>query len=550
MSPTPAKNPEPTTNPQPAANLPRLGMRGTGRWIWRQLTSMRVALMLLMLLAVVAVPGSILPQRPQNPAKVATWIADNPGLGSTLDRLGFFDVYASVWFSAVYLLLFISLAGCILPRVIAHTRAWKAAPPRAPRRFDRFEVHHSWTTPASADHVVDAAHATLRAGRRFRVVDGADGTGRTVSAERGYLRETGNIVFHLALIGLLIAVATGQLFGYRGQVLLIEGDGFANTPASYDTFSAGSAVSASDLVPFVLTLNSFTARFDDNGDPVFFQADVALTEPGGSVRDEAIRVNRPLETDGAKVYLAGNGYAPQITVADASGTVAFAGRVPFLPQDASYRSRGVIKVPDVTGAAAGADQIGLVGYLLPTAVITDDAAYSAFPQPGNPVLVLQVWRGDLGLDSGVPQNVYELDSAQMTQVTGADGTPATVTVPLGQTVELPDGLGTIRMDDVPRYVALDLRHDPALGWILTSALAALLGLAVSLFTPRRRVWLRVADDGNVRRVEVAGLARSDDGGLAGEVDRVVEAVSGLSGRPDMSASGPEPNGGSGPREPS
>src|SRR5665647_2007781 len=97
--------------------LPELGAVGALRWVWRQLTSMRVALMLLMLLAVVALPGSVLPQRPQDPAAVATYLADNPGLGAWLDRLGLFDVYASVWFSAVYLLLFVSLIGCIVPRI-------------------------------------------------------------------------------------------------------------------------------------------------------------------------------------------------------------------------------------------------------------------------------------------------------------------------------------------------------------------------------------------------------------------------------------------------
>ncbi|HWS57026.1 MAG TPA: cytochrome c biogenesis protein ResB, partial [Actinotalea sp.] len=75
--------------------LPRLGVVGTARWVWRQLTSMRVALLLLMLLAVVSVPGSVLPQRPRSPGDVARYLQDHPGLGGWLDRLGFFDVYAS-----------------------------------------------------------------------------------------------------------------------------------------------------------------------------------------------------------------------------------------------------------------------------------------------------------------------------------------------------------------------------------------------------------------------------------------------------------------------
>lgn len=519
--------------------LPRLGLRGTARWVWRQLTSMRVALMLLMLLAVVAVPGSLLPQRPQDAGAVARYLRDNPGVGPWLDRLGFFDVYGSVWFSAVYLLLMVSLVGCIVPRVAAHARAWRAAPPRAPRRFDRFAAHERLETSASTDEVVAAARGALTRYRRFRVVEavepgvaGAPGA-RTLSAERGYLRESGNIVFHLALVGLLVAVATGQLLHYRGQALVVQGHGFANTPTAYDTFETGSGVDTSSLVPFTLRLDDFTARFDTDGRPTFFEAGVTLTEPGEEARPATIRVNHPLAAGGANVYLAGNGYAPRLTVRDAAGDVAFSGDVPFLPQDASYRSRGVVKVPDVSTG----DQIGLVGYLLPTAVITSDAAFSAFPQPGNPVLVLQVWRGDLGLDSGVPQDAYQLRTSGMAQVTRPDGTPETVQVALGQTVDLPGGLGSLTFEQLPRYVALDLRYDPSLGWVLGFAIAAFLGLAVSLFTPRRRVWLRVAEGGDLRTVEAAALARSEDVGLGAEVERVLDAVRAL--RP---ASGPRADG--------
>lgn len=530
----PRATPDPSGPPNPPA-LPTLGVRGALRWVWRQLTSMRVALMLLMLLAVVAVPGSVLPQRPQDPAAVARYLQDNPDLGPWLDRFGFFDVYASPWFSAVYLLLFTSLIGCILPRVVAHARALRSRPPRAPRRFDRFEVHDALEAAAGAEEVLATATAALRGPvrwlPRFRVEPGAEPDGaRTLAAERGYLRETGNLLFHVALLGLLVSVATGQLLHYRGQVLLVEGRGFANAPSSYDTFEAGTAFDPASLVPFTLTLDSFDARFDPAGRPLFFQADVTLTEPGGDPQAATMRVNRPLDAGGARVYLAGNGYAPELTVHDADGNVAFSGPVPFLPQDGSYRSRGVVKVPDVTSG----DQVGLVGTLLPTAVITEDGAYSAHPQPGNPVLVLQVWRGDLGLDTGVPQNVYELDTAGMAQVTQPDGTPVTLTVVPGETVDLPGGLGTLTFDALPRFAALDLRHDPSLGWVLGFAVAALIGLAVSLFTPRRRVWLRVREiagpDASGKHlgprtlVEAAALARTDDVGLAAELERVLDAV--------------------------
>ena len=188
--------------PPPEVALPPLGAVGWVRWAWRQLTSMRTALLLLLFLAVAAVPGSVFPQRRINPGRVEEYLADHPGYGAWLDRLGFFDVYSSIWFSAIYLLLFVSLVGCVLPRTRVHLRALRGAPPRTPRRLERLPGHVRVTVDTGVDDVLDALASTLRR-RRYRI---ARHDGVSVSAERGYLAETGNLVFHLALLGLLVAV--------------------------------------------------------------------------------------------------------------------------------------------------------------------------------------------------------------------------------------------------------------------------------------------------------------------------------------------------------
>ena len=116
-----------------------LDSRSFLRWCWRQLTSMRTALFLLLLLGIAAIPGSLFPQRTQNPLQVKQYFIDNPSLAPWLDRLSFFEVYSSPWFSAIYLLLFISLIGCVLPRSIEHAKAIGAKPPLTPKYLDRLE---------------------------------------------------------------------------------------------------------------------------------------------------------------------------------------------------------------------------------------------------------------------------------------------------------------------------------------------------------------------------------------------------------------------------
>ena len=98
----------PRSSPPPSAAY---GLLGWLRWGWRQLTSMRTALILLFLLAVASVPGSLLPQQGIDPAAVQQYYASHPGLAPWLARLSLFNVFAAPWFAAVYLLLFLSLAG-------------------------------------------------------------------------------------------------------------------------------------------------------------------------------------------------------------------------------------------------------------------------------------------------------------------------------------------------------------------------------------------------------------------------------------------------------
>ena len=109
---------------------PKLGFTGWMRWGWRQLTSMRTALVLLLLLAIAAIPGSIVPQRGADPNGVSQYRTDHPDLSPTLDGLQLFVEYTSAWFSAIYILLFISLIGCVIPRTTHHFKALRARPPR------------------------------------------------------------------------------------------------------------------------------------------------------------------------------------------------------------------------------------------------------------------------------------------------------------------------------------------------------------------------------------------------------------------------------------
>jgi cytochrome c biogenesis protein len=524
---------------------PRLGPIGWLRWGWRQLTSMRTALALLFLLAVASIPGSVLPQRGTDPIAVVDWIDGRPELGATLDRLGFFDVFVAPWFSAIYLLLFISLIGCVLPRIAAHWRAMRQPTPPAPRRLDRLAGATTWHTDDAG--VLEAASTVLRA-QRWRVTPGRDGEGAvgSLAAEKGFARETGNLLFHIALVLILVGVGLGAVFGWKGTVIVREGNGFANTLTQYDSFSPGRLASTEALPPFAFTMTDFDATFEREGSqrgaPRSFSAQLAYTpEPGAPVQSRVVTVNEPLRLDGAKVFLVGHGYAPHLRLTDASGRVVFDDTVVFLPQDGTFTSTGVLKAPDAS------PQLGFTAILAPTAIIDELGPRSVFPAPDNPGLFVSAFTGDLGLDDGVPSNVFQLETEDLEQL-GLEGLAP------GQSWELPDGAGTLEFVALERWASFTIAHDPGKALALAGSIAAILGLMLSLFVKRRRIWVRVdaapstqvlphgasapvttgedPSDGSISapatvyRVQVAGLSRTEAADVVGEVQQLVVRLGG------------------------
>ena len=493
-----------STQPLPA--VPRNDLLGPLRFGWRQLTSMRTALLLLFLLALASVPGGFLPQRRINPLRVNQYLVDHPTLGPFLDRLQMFDVFTSAWFSAIYLLLFISLVGCLLPRTRLHLRALRSKPPAVPRTLARLPVSESWEDDGD---VLARAETALRGWRRVR-------RGSELSAERGYLRETGNLVFHLSLVLLLVGIAIGAFRGFKGTVLVVEGTGFSNTVLSYDDVHPGRRFQPSSLVPFALQLKDFRATYAPDGKALTFDAQVGW---GRSSTDTPydIRVNHPLVVGGAKTYLIGHGYAPVVRVVDPSGHVVFDQPFACLPQTPQFLSSCVIKVPD-----AAPQQLGFRGIFTPTTITQDGRVGSSFPGLERPVLTLVGFSGDLGLDGGTPQSVYSLDTTSMKAFQKGDAHSLTP----GETWQLPGG-GSLTYVDTKEWATFQVTQDPGKGLALLAAVGIVGGLMLSLFVRRRRVWVRVRP-GSPSTVEVGGLARTDAERFAAEFAGLVREMKGSS----------------------
>lgn len=501
---------------------------------WRGLTSMRTALVLLFLLAMAALPGALIPQRSQNQTEVDRYFEDYPTLAPLLDDLGVFEVFSSVWFAAIYVLLFISLIGCLVPRCAEHYRQWRAKPVRTPRNLSRMPHHAQDTVDGSVDDALEVARKRLR-GWRTAEREEADGT-RSISAERGYLREAGNLIFHFALVGLLIAFAGGKLYNYEGQVVVMaDGSEFCNAGTyNYDSFTAGLNVDGTQLSPFCLRVNDFEVQYQHTGQVASYVVDTEYqaTEDlqSGEWQEHRLEVNDPLRTSGDRVYLTGNGYAPQFTVTYPDGQQRTQ-LTQWQPTDqATMLSQGATKFdrPGVEDERERRkNQIAVTGLFAPTPAFDGAVLSSQFPDLNNPTVAVDVLRGDLGLDSGRGQSIFSVDQSMVEQ--GRLNKEARENLGVGEEIRLQDGT-TVHFDGVERFANLQVSHDPTQTWVLGFAILIIVGIGASLTIKRRRVWVRArpADpsdpDAGRTVVEVGGLARTDQAGYGEEFYSLAEDV--------------------------
>ncbi len=514
--------PAPSTEPDP--RRPGWGnwLVGLARGLWRQLTSMRTALVLLFLLAVASIPGSVLPQSNVAIEQVQNFYREHPTLAPWLEKVDGFNVFGSPWFAAIYLLLFTSLVGCVVPRLRDHYRAIRSMPPNVPARLDRLPQH---ATVEDFDGDASAVAAALRK-RRWRVVVRDD----TVSAEKGYLKETGNLVFHCSLLAVLTAVALGSWYGWHGNRILVTGQdsGFCNSLQQYDEAKLGPRVDEGKLPPFCVTLDDFEATFQTSGQPKQFRASVTV-EGDGPTHTASFSVNDPLRLDGASVYLLGHGYAPILRYTDRFGKTQTK-EGPFLSIDGMQTSTGAISFPDsnvdpVTGKRDPSLQMGFDGIYMPTAPAQAPFLRSEFPAENNPGLLLTAYRGNLGLDAGIPSSVYRLDQTQIDAGRLKPVGEGKLLKP-GETWTLDDG-SSVQFVGTKKFVTLSVRHDPGQGIALVAAVLALGGLMGSLFGKRRRIFFRLTSPSptsSSRLLEAGGLPRTDYPGFAEEFASTVAAV--------------------------
>ena len=488
----------------------RPGLGDTLRQAWREFRSMRTALLLLVLLAAASILGSLFPQQSINPQRVTRYFQDHPALAPVLDRLGLFDVVGSAWYMAIYLALLAALVACLVPRARAFARVLRSRPPRG-GHLGRYRTRAGFDTPASPEQALAAAATVLRR-RHYRLARHDDAE---LAGEKGYLREAGSLVFHVSLLVLLVGLAYGKGFGYRGQAAIVEGETWANARVGYDAFSPGRFFGSDRLAPFQLRLDDFTNAFHDDGTPREFASRVAALDlDGRQLQAQRVAPNRPMTVDGVRVFQSDYGYVPVVRVRGRGGEVLKQEEVLTLRDPASELSTGAVKV------TRAKPQLGLELTMFTGLRTAPDCPgglpFCNDPRLVRPVLVVLAFQGDL--QASRAQSVFTLDHGRLRPL----GERPLVLAP-GQTGKLPGGT-EVTFAGLKQYSVLTLARDPGVPVVGAGAALVLLGLIPSLYVTRRRVWVRATPTPAGSRVELAGLALQGRAAFAGELARLAGEV--------------------------
>ncbi|AKF26497.1 cytochrome C biogenesis protein ResB [[Brevibacterium] flavum] len=518
------------------------------RKAWNWLTSMRTALALLFLLAIAAIPGALLPQRSLNESNVIEYIENNGKLAEFYDKIQLFDVFSSTWFTAIYVLLLISLVGCILPRSWEHYKAMRAPVVRAPRNLARLAHNGEGLVEKREEEVEKDARKLLKGWKITEYSAEEDRAGvRSIAAEKGYTRELFNLIFHLGIVGMIVTAGLGRLFYYEGHVIVVT-DGeqnqqnsvFCNTAtANYDSFRAGANFDGTGLTTFCFEAHDFSADYLANGQAEMFRSNISyavgddIQNDPETWEDYELRVNHPLRIEGDRVYLQGHGFAPTFTVTWPNGETRTQ-TVQWRPDDPTFfLSSGVVRFDPPAGMYPDLyerrqNQLAIQGLFAPTAQWEGDnneLLTSSYPAMRDPAVAIDIYRGDNGLDTGIGQSLFSLDSSLMHS--GVLQKIERVNLQIGDTVTLDDGT-TVSFDGASEFANYQISRDPTQNWVLVTTVISLVSLVGSLMIRRRRIWVRFYPQENgTTRVETGGLARTDRAGWGGEYEKFHRELLGL-----------------------
>jgi len=450
------------TMPAPAAE--RIGgVDSVLEKLWRFLTSMKLALVLMLAFAALSLVGTLVIQAPpgvmDDPQAKADWLAEvRPRFGGwtdLMDRLQVFTIFTSIWLRAIGALLAASLVACTVHRIPGTLRTTRKPHVKVgPAFFEHAPQHEAMTFQRQPDEVLAEASSVFKR-HRYRTITEDDGSVHLYAVRNNWAPWAG-LVAHISIVVILAGAMVGSMWGFRdSQFMLAEG--------------------ATSAIPTVagatITLNSFKDTYNTTtGAPLDYVSDVTVSQDGQAVLQQQVRVNEPLRYKGISFYQAFFGPAVVLTVKDTAGKVVFSDGVPL-----------------AWTATNGGNKVG--SFTIPDQNLTVWVVATAGPddpdiKPGQ--VAVELYASDTG--EAVTQK--SIDQGVATEIEGL----------------------TYTFDREAKFTGLSVANDPGTPLVWLGCILLVVGFVIRLYVPYRRVWGRlVARPGGGTSLSIAAVGRRDTG---------------------------------------
>jgi len=429
--------------------------------LWHLFISMRTGLALMLGIAVLILFGAIIVQVPAgmqaDPAAYAAWVDGlRPKYGGwtpVLETLGLFNVFGSLLFRSLVVLLATSILACSINRA---PKLWRqAVHPRvaaSPAFFQHVRLADAVDVDGDRGDAIAALQGALHR-RGFRTIVAEQSGATAIYADRFRWGPFGTVIAHLSMI----VIMGGAMLGATG----FRDEGFA--------VAVGSTAEVGNGTALAIQATAFTDSYYENGSPADYASHLVLYENGQPVAEQTIRVNDPLRYGDVKVFQSFFGPAADIVVRDTTGATVFEDGVPLLWSTADgSKMIGEFSVP-------GRD---LAMYVIGVA--------SGRVDPGirSGQMQIEVFQGE---DRTTPLAIEVVDPGRPVAVAGLE-------------------LTFVRER---QYTGLIVARDPGGPLVWAGALLLVFGVMLVFFFPTRRIWARVSSATSGSRIQVAALASHD-----------------------------------------
>ena len=456
--------------------------------IWGFFSSVKLTIVLLIILAIVSILGTVVPQE-QGAAEFARRL--NPAMLQIFTSLDFFDMYHSIWFRVLIGCLAMNLVICSVDRFPAAWKRFTLRPePDRTKPFDNLPPHQSFLAQGTPEEIANKVNKLFQS--RYKKTRKKEvGANLFFYGERGNYSHFGVYLVHLSVLLIIVGSLVGSFFGFDAYVNILAGE-------QIDTVMLRKTMRPLKL-DFTVRCDKFTVDFYENGAPKEYRSDLSFLVNGKKVDKKSLLVNHPVEFMGITFYQANYGSIPGKMVRLKVSRNTAQPNVTDMKVEAGKS----IALPDGEGAFKVIDLRGDIMKMGPAALI------SVQPNQGNPV---DFW-------------VFEHGEMARKMLPG----PMLKSPKFDPSAFKPY---TFFLDSLETrfYTGLQVNRDPGVSIVWIGCFFMIAGLFVTFFLSHKRIWVHLLKTDQGMKISTAGTANKNPVGLQREIEHLTNDLKGLFGK--------------------